>query len=100
MGLVVSTTRWKAAFELYFMPKETQRAKLRLRAREAFGRHEAGCVTSFSVTQSRPHAGQSESPPGGGLAWACIELWVLKEALSFKLQEQYARGVPGDFDSH
>ena len=35
--------------------------------------HGAGCVTTFSVTQSRSHAGQSEAPPSGGLAWACME---------------------------
>ena len=47
--------------------------KSSLRAREAFGRHGAGCVTSFSVTRSRPRVRQSEAPPGGGLAWVCIE---------------------------
>ena len=36
-------------------------------------RHGAGCVTTFSVTQSRSHAGQSEALPSGGLAWACME---------------------------
>ena len=29
-----------------------------------------------------------------------MEQWVLNEALSFKLQEQYIQGVPGEFDSH
>ena len=29
-----------------------------------------------------------------GLAWACMESCALKEALGFKLQEQYVRGVP------
>ena len=74
MGMVVSTTRWKTASEFYFLPKDTQRTKLgQSSRREAFGRHGAGCVTSFSVTRSRPRAGQSEAPPGGGLAWASWE---------------------------
>ena len=53
--------------------KGNAKEKSSLKAREAFGRHGAGCVTSFSVTRSRPRAGQPEAPPGGGLAWACME---------------------------
>ena len=67
LGLVVSTTRWKTASEFYFCQRKRKRQSS-LRAREAFGRHGAGCVTSFSVTRSRPRAVQSEAPPGGGLA--------------------------------
>ena len=51
--------------------------KLRARDQEAFGRHGAGWVTTFSVTQSRPHVGQSEAPPAR-LEWAYMEKWVLE----------------------
>ena len=71
MDLVVSITRWKTASEFNYLPKETQRTKLI--AREAIVRHGAGCVTSFSVTRSWPHAGQPVAPPSGGLAWACMK---------------------------
>ena len=56
MGLVVSTTRWKTASEFYFCQRK-RKGQSSLGAQEAFGRHGAGCVTSFSVTRSRPRAG-------------------------------------------
>ena len=57
----------------YIFPRETQRTKVR--AREAFGRHGAGCVTTFSEHNLGPMLDNPKLRPApcGGLAWAFME---------------------------